>query len=49
LRAKKIALIESVNPLWEDLAATWYEAGVADPSQAQDDILLGNEGKGPNI
>ena len=25
LRAKKIALIESVNPLWEDLSAEWYE------------------------
>jgi putative endonuclease len=24
LRAKKVALIESVNPLWEDLAATWF-------------------------
>jgi putative endonuclease len=23
-RAKKIALIESVNPNWEDLAETWY-------------------------
>jgi len=25
LRSKKIALIESVNPEWEDLAADWYE------------------------
>ena len=24
LRAKKIALIESVNPKWEDLSAGWY-------------------------
>ena len=24
-RAKKIALIESVNPSWKDLAADWYE------------------------
>jgi len=24
LRAKKIALIESVNPNWEDLSADWY-------------------------
>jgi putative endonuclease len=32
LRAKKIALIESVNPHWEDLAAEWFTAGVADPS-----------------
>ena len=25
LRAKKIALIESVNPHWEDLSVDWYE------------------------
>jgi len=25
LRAKKIALIESVNPEWKDLSAEWYE------------------------
>ena len=25
LRAKKIALIESANPNWEDLSAEWYE------------------------
>jgi putative endonuclease len=25
LRAKKIALIESANPSWEDLSAGWYE------------------------
>jgi putative endonuclease len=25
LRAKKIALIESVNPEWQDLSADWYE------------------------
>lgn len=24
LRAKKIALIESLNPKWEDLSAGWY-------------------------
>ncbi len=24
LRVKKIALIESVNPNWEDLSADWY-------------------------
>jgi len=27
LRAKKIALIESVNPRWEDLSADWYYEG----------------------
>ena len=26
-RAKRIALIESQNPAWDDLAARWYEAG----------------------
>ncbi|MFQ5799118.1 MAG: GIY-YIG nuclease family protein [Bacteroidota bacterium] len=25
LRAKKIALIESLNPKWEDLSVEWYE------------------------
>jgi putative endonuclease len=25
LRAKKVALIESVNPKWEDLSAEWYD------------------------
>ena len=25
LRAKKVALIESVNPEWEDLSVGWYE------------------------
>ena len=25
LRAKKIALIETSNPEWRDLSATWYE------------------------
>jgi len=27
LRAKKITLIESVNPEWRDLSMGWYEAG----------------------
>jgi putative endonuclease len=25
LRARKVALVESVNPKWEDLSADWYE------------------------
>jgi putative endonuclease len=29
-RAKKIALIESMNPEWKDLSAQWYQA--QDPS-----------------
>jgi putative endonuclease len=27
LRAKKIALIKSVNPQWKDLSDGWYEKG----------------------
>ena len=27
LRAKKAALIESVNPAWEDLSREWFDAG----------------------
>ena len=36
LRRKKVALIESVNPYWEDLAKEWYEETPAapDPSAA---------------
>jgi putative endonuclease len=29
LRAKKIALIESMNPQWKDLAAEWFAADTA--------------------
>ena len=25
LRKRKVALIESVNPMWEDLAAEWFK------------------------
>ena len=25
-RSKKIALIESINPIWEDLSTEWYKA-----------------------
>jgi putative endonuclease len=32
LRRKKIALIESVNPHWDDLAAAWFEGEDTDPS-----------------
>jgi putative endonuclease len=32
VRRKKIALIERMNPRWEDLAADWYDVGDADPS-----------------
>jgi hypothetical protein len=35
-REKKVALIESVNPLWNDLAADWgrrIRAGTADSSR----------------
>jgi putative endonuclease len=29
LRAKKIALIESINPQWEDLSAEWYASDIS--------------------
>ena len=37
LRAKKIALIESLNPTWQDLSEDWYKE---DPSvkKPQDDL-----------
>ncbi len=28
LRAKKVALIESINPEWDDLSAGWYTTSV---------------------
>jgi putative endonuclease len=34
VRTKKIALIESVNPKWDDLSAEWLEAGARDSSLA---------------
>lgn len=33
LRKKKIALIQTINPLWHDLSADWYAHG--DPSPAK--------------
>jgi predicted methyltransferase len=35
-RAKKIALIESVNPVWTDLSRDWYEYEPADYGRALD-------------
>ena len=32
IRKKKVALVESQNPKWEDLSQGWYEAG--DPSRS---------------
>jgi putative endonuclease len=29
-RARKIELIESINPAWDDLAADWFEPPAAD-------------------
>ena len=31
-RAKKVRLIESANPTWQDLSADWYDAAQADSS-----------------
>jgi putative endonuclease len=36
-RSKKVALIETANAQWDDLAASWFEPGGTDPSPAQDD------------
>lgn len=35
-RAKKIALIEKVNPTWQDLARNWYDLEPADERRALD-------------
>jgi putative endonuclease len=40
-RAKKIALIEDMNPCWEDLAVAWYAN--ANQSDAEDDSSLRSE------
>ena len=32
-REKKVALIEAVNPTWEDLAADWYEKVFAEETK----------------
>ena len=39
LRSKKIALIESMNPEWNDLSAEWFQGPVA-PATAQRDPSL---------
>jgi len=36
LRAKKIALIESINPSWTDLSRNWYDCEPADYRRALD-------------
>jgi putative endonuclease len=41
-RSKKIALIESKNPAWADLAAGWYGKADSSPAgRAQNDALDG--------
>jgi putative endonuclease len=37
-RAKKIALIESMNPAWTDLSRNWYDCEPADYRRASDRI-----------
>ena len=39
-RAKKIALIESINPVWTDLSRDWYECEPADYRRALDRMDL---------
>jgi putative endonuclease len=41
LRSKKVALIESSNPNWEDLSQNWYEA--EKPSLMHEDSSLRSE------
>jgi putative endonuclease len=41
LRRKKIALIESVNPQWEDLSKEWFQDVTLNPERS--------EGEGPQI
>ena len=38
-RAKKIALIERMNPTWEDLSRNWFEYEPADYKRATDRLL----------
>jgi putative endonuclease len=35
-RTRKIALIESINPVWTDLSRDWYEYEPADYGRALD-------------
>ena len=39
LRSKKIALIDSVNPVWKDLSAEWFEE--APPDSPPKEKLMG--------
>ena len=36
-REKKVALIESVNPAWEDLSRDWYDAESGEPRKGSTD------------
>jgi putative endonuclease len=35
-RAKRVALVESMNKTWQDLAADWFEPGHCHPEPARD-------------
>jgi putative endonuclease len=35
VRRRKIALIETLNPSWDDLAAEWYDVQDADPERTE--------------
>jgi putative endonuclease len=44
LRAKKVALIDEMNPEWRDLAADWYDdAPVIDHGNAHSTAVGANE------
>jgi putative endonuclease len=39
-RGRKIALIESINPTWQDLSRNWYEYEPADYRRALDRVNI---------
>jgi putative endonuclease len=39
-RQKKIALVEALNPTWQDLSREWYDLEPADYSRALDRMDL---------
>jgi len=41
LHAKKVALIESTNPTWEDLSADWYDEADSSPPAQNDNQKAG--------
>jgi putative endonuclease len=40
IRAKKVALVETANPTWEDLSESWYPQVVREPASRKADPSL---------